>query len=1062
MTFLQRLGMLGTLVVIISATGPARAAYPGTMTQLAADGELDPTFGVGGKVVTDLLDGELDDLDELTDAALQRDGKIVVCGYVYNGTSSATGVILRKFALLRYNSDGSVDETFGNNGKVFTVVAGDSLAQATAVAVQPDGKIVTAGTVHYSHYLSATGYALTRHNPDGSLDTSFAVNGIFLREFSQVFINDVALDGDRIVAAGRANRATSDFAVVRLNPDGSVDTSFSGDGVAFTDFVGGEDRAFAVAVQSDGKIVAAGERFLNNKLVFAAARYNPDGTADTSFDTNGRTFTEFNFDSAARAVAIQGDGRIVMAGYVAADLDDNSLNTDFALVRLDTDGRLDATFGPNQNGRAFTNFGTPGDRALGVALQSDGRIVAGGASNTGLAQDYALARYTSDGLLDTTFSEDGRVTTDFAGANDRARTVLIQSDGKIIAAGNAVQPGGGSNDFSLARYDASGGTLDVVVTDDTSQTFLDGLTSVGGNLHIIDTALTSIVLPGLTSVGGAVDINGNSATTTIDLGNLETVGGTVDVNGNSASTTIDLGSLETVSGSVAVSTNTSVTSIDLGNLQTVGGDVAVSGNTSATSIDFSQLTVVGGDVNVSGNSSATSVDFSSLETAGGDVNVSGNGSCTTVLFPELDSVSGNLTVESCGTGTFSLTGTSTGGSLLAWTTGYDTMTGMTAAGSTTLSNATSQAVMTVQLEAETFTSPVSFSVARLDAAALPTEDGVDSAGEPVIVDPVVAYQITFGVPTLNRDATLTFEVNVAALDDATRTAFLAALETGGVTLATSQDGSTYQTFPLCADGAEATAGGCVLVQAWDANGQPTTEAPAIVRFSNVVGHFSIWAVAIVTGPPAGLATTTTAILSDAPDSSLVGAPVLVQWSVTAGSATGTPTGTVTVSDGVDSCSAPVGSGSCTVTLTTAGARTLTATYTGDTNFQGSSGTAAHTVSYDFAGFFTPVANSPVVNDARAGQAVPLKWEIRDAAGLGILDPGSFMGVTSYETDCSAVSGPSTTVVEEPTAGGTTGLVSLGEGRWQFDWKTTKAYSGQCRVLLLSLKGSTHEALFKFR
>jgi hypothetical protein len=603
------------------------------------------------------------------------------------------------------------------------------------------------------------------------------------------------------------------------------------------------------------------------------------------------------------------------------------------------------------------------------------------------------------------------------------------------------------------------GNGDVVVADDTSQTFLDGLTTIFGNLNIVSTTLTSIVLPGLASVSGSVDINGNTAATTIDLGALATVGGSVDVNGNNASTTIDLSQLTAVGGDVAVSGNTSATGVDLGTLQTVGGDVAVSGNTSATSIDFSQLTVVGGDVNVSGNTSGTSVDFSSLETAGGDVNVSGNGSCTTVLFPALDSVTGNVNVESCGTGTFSLTGTSTGGTLTLATSGYAITTGTTAAGSTVISSGTSQAVMTVHLEAETFASPVNFSVARLDAAALPTESGTDANGDPVLVDPVVAYEITFGVPTLGRDATLSFDVHLDALGEATRTTFLAALDTGGVTLATSSDGGAYQTFPVCA-GETPTAGGCVLVQGLDANGLPT-ETPVIVRFSNVVGHFSTWAVALVTRPPAGPASTTTTIVADTPDASVVGAPVLVQWAVTAGSAAGTPTGMVTVSDGVDSCSAPVETGSCTVPLTTAGVRTLTATYAGDPNFQGSAGTAAHTVSYYFAGFFTPVANSPVVNDARAGQTVPLKWEIRNAAGLGVLDPGSFLGVTSYGTDCSAVSGPSTTVVEEPTAG-TTGLVSLGEGKWQFDWKTTKGYSGQCRVLVLSLKGSTHEALFKFR
>jgi hypothetical protein len=182
------------------------------------------------------------------------------------------------------------------------------------------------------------------------------------------------------------------------------------------------------------------------------------------------------------------------------------------------------------------------------------------------------------------------------------------------------------------------------------------------------------------------------------------------------------------------------------------------------------------------------------------------------------------------------------------TTGYTAVNGTTAAGTTTLSNTTGEASMTVQLPAHSFTTPVSFSLTHLDPATLAPEAGLAANNTPAIIDPVAAYQVTFGVPTLNQNATLTFDVLLAGLDSATANALLAALGSGAATLATRGDvpGSQYQAFPICGSGEQPTAGGCVLVQLLDANGQPTSGSPDIVRFSNVVGHFSTWAVAMVT------------------------------------------------------------------------------------------------------------------------------------------------------------------------------------------------------------------------
>jgi len=146
---------------------------------------------------------------------------------------------------------------------------------------------------------------------------------------------------------------------------------------------------------------------------------------------------------------------------------------------------------------------------------------------------------------------------------------------------------------------------------------------------------------------------------------------------------------------------------------------------------------------------------------------------------------------------------------------------------------------------------VSFSITHLDPSALPPESGTSAEGTPAIVDPVAAYQFTFAVPTLNADATLTFDILLSGLDATTQAALLTALAAGQATMATQSDapGSTYQAFPVCTAGAPPTVNGCVLVELMDANGQPTTGTPGIVRFSTIVGHFSVWAVALVTSAP---------------------------------------------------------------------------------------------------------------------------------------------------------------------------------------------------------------------
>jgi hypothetical protein len=238
--------------------------------------------------------------------------------------------------------------------------------------------------------------------------------------------------------------------------------------------------------------------------------------------------------------------------------------------------------------------------------------------------------------------------------------------------------------------------------------------------------------------------------------------------------------------------------------------------------------------------------MSGIANVGGDLTVVDNGDATVNMSAGAD-VGGNLTVETTGTGTFDMGDGAVGGDLSLDATGYTGISGSSPGGALDLAVTHPEALMHLQVQAATFETPVSFTVTRVDPVALVPESGLDATGSPATIDPIAAYQFNFAVPTLNRDATLSFDIDLAQLDVATQTALLGALAAGTATLVTKGDavGSVFQAFPVCASSETPTAGGCVRVETFDAAGQPTSGTPAIVRFSNVVGHFSTWAVAIV-------------------------------------------------------------------------------------------------------------------------------------------------------------------------------------------------------------------------
>ena len=381
--------------------------------------------------------------DYINSIALQSNGKIVATGYTYDGSDD-------NFATVRYNTNGSLDTDFNGNGKVVTGIGWYD--EAHAVSIQGNGKIVVVGESHSDY---DNDFAVVRYNTNGSLDTDFGGDGIVTTGVASGtgYANSVALQPDgKIILAGGSNY--DDFTLTRYNVDGSLDTTFDSDGILSADIGGGrmmqsqQDEAYSVAIQNDGKIVAVGYILEDGYKKFTVVRFNADGSLDTSFDSDGKVMTAIgSYNDVSKAVAIQSDGKIVVAGS-----SNNGSNDDFAIARYNTDGSLDTGF--SSDGMVTTAIGTGNDVGNSVAIQTDGKIVVAGNSIIGSNWDFAIVRYNTDGSLDTSFDSDGKATTAVLSSHDYGNSVAIQTDGKIVVAGESDN--GGNYDFAVVRYNTNG------------------------------------------------------------------------------------------------------------------------------------------------------------------------------------------------------------------------------------------------------------------------------------------------------------------------------------------------------------------------------------------------------------------------------------------------------------------------------------------------------------------------------------------------------------------------------------------------------------------------------
>lgn len=346
--------------------------------------------------------------------------------------------------------NGSLDLTFDSDGKVTTHAASKE-AEAQSMVLQKDGKIIVAG------YRGApeNDIVLVRYNENGSLDKSFDTDGIVTTAISGSNLRaySVALQKDgKILAAGSSSIGVTEVMIlVRYNVNGSLDTSFNHSGILTSAIGAVFTEVYAIAIQKDGKIVMTGA--VSNDAVdfnIAVIRFNSDGTLDNTFDVDGIVVTDLgSLYDFANTLVIQGDGKIVVTAYSKTQATRGLM----VVVRYSSDGSLDNTF--DQDGKLYTIIVNSSARANSIVLQSDQKLVLGAATDNGNGLGYVLARYNTDGSVDTTFDTDGYVfSSSFGSFIELAYTVALQSDEKILVTGYRSDASG--QNFMIKRYHKDG------------------------------------------------------------------------------------------------------------------------------------------------------------------------------------------------------------------------------------------------------------------------------------------------------------------------------------------------------------------------------------------------------------------------------------------------------------------------------------------------------------------------------------------------------------------------------------------------------------------------------
>ena len=397
-------------------------------------GQLDETFGTGGKITTDLTSSE----DRGRAVLAQPDGKLVLAGIVQVGPNND------EFGVTRYLPNGNLDTSFASSGKFVSAFSGNA-EQGKAIAIQSDNKLVVAGDVFNGSNLD---FGLIRLNANGTLDTSFGVSGLRTTAIGTGTdsANAVAIDSSgRILVAGSASNGSNlDFAVARYTSAGALDTTYGSGGKAIVSMGAGDDVINGIALQADGKLIVVGSSIQGSSTDFAIARLDANGALDLTFDADGKlTFSFGTTSDVAYSVAVQSDGRILVGGSSKVG---SNTDLDFALARLNSNGSLDTSF--DADGKVSAALGSSDDEAYAITLQPNGQIVLAGYATVSGSSDSAVVRFNSDGALDSRFDGDGKATFALSTGTDNALGVALLNDGTIAIAGSAHN--GSNPDFSLA------------------------------------------------------------------------------------------------------------------------------------------------------------------------------------------------------------------------------------------------------------------------------------------------------------------------------------------------------------------------------------------------------------------------------------------------------------------------------------------------------------------------------------------------------------------------------------------------------------------------------------
>jgi uncharacterized delta-60 repeat protein len=498
--FTRALTRARTLLVALALS----QAYSPLFAIPGQPGTLDPSWGTlsplgAGKVVADF--GPVRTLDVASGMALQPDGKVIVAGTCFNGSNN-------DFCVARFSANGDIDTSFGTSGSTLTPVSTDTDI-GTAVALQPDGKIVLVGRCREATLFPSFRACAARYTTTGALDVSFGSGGKWSIPTDNTAAAALALQGDgKIVMAGECGNPVA-FCVIRLTASGSLDSTFGSSGLTTTAVATTSSSAKTVSIQTDGKIILAGVCYYGSSQDsdICTVRYTSNGVLDASY--NGTGLGEVSplgsRDNVVTAAVLQPDGKLIVAGYCTIGFSNNTIiEGDFCSHRFNSDGRVEIAYnGPSNFFRMITPIGSHSDRATAVALQADGKILMAGICNTSTGRpidppgvdQFCMIRYNGvgGGSVDTSF---GIVITSILNSSSVA-ALAIQPDGKIVLAGTCANTFNGTPQrFCVARYDGGPFTYRACSLD------IDGDNSVLATTDMLIGTRVALGMSGNAVIGG--------------------------------------------------------------------------------------------------------------------------------------------------------------------------------------------------------------------------------------------------------------------------------------------------------------------------------------------------------------------------------------------------------------------------------------------------------------------------------------------------------------------------------------------------------------------------------